>query len=282
MVRGGHCPSGHWKEASMCVSLLTMRLAGRLAWRSACSGVVLVLALLPAFAACGTAQRSVPAAGATPTPSPSATPVVTVQTVNFTTQDGVTLAGALYGQGTHAVILSNEGNNASAPWQPVAEQLGANGYLVLSYAYRPTDANYDGLAAHALTDLRAAIAFLRARPITQLVLVGASLGALVSLKVATTQRCDALVAISSPLGYQDVQLTDDEMHHLVVPKLFVTSVDNPPFTSDTLHLFAMSAQPKEKEVYPGEAHGTDLFGGASGADLMRVLLRFVQRYAPVR
>ncbi len=251
--------------------------------RDASAPLVLVLALLTAAAACGGPQGSVPSAvpTASPSPSPTATLVVPAQPVRFTTEDGVMLMGTLYGHGSQAVILSNEGDNASNPWRPVAQNLAAQGYLVLSYAYRPSDAAFDGLAAHALADLHAAVSFLRAHPITRLILIGASLGALVSLKAATTLPCDGLVAISAPLGYQDVQLSDADLLGLVMPKLFVTSADNQPFAGDTLHLFAVSPAPKEKLVYPGAAHGTSLFVGATGADLLSALLRFVQRSAPV-
>ena len=215
--------------------------------------------------------------------APTATLAVAAQAVRFSTADGVTLAGTLYGRGSRGVILSNEGNNASAPWRPIAQQLAFQGYLVLSYAYRPSDATFDGLAQHALTDLHAAIAFMRARPLplTRLILIGASLGALVSLKAATTTRCDGLIAISAPMGYQDVQLSDADLQRLVVPKLFVTSAENQPFAGDTLHMFDVSPPPKDKRVYPGDAHGTSLFAGGSGADLLSALLAFVERYAPM-
>ncbi|HZC79829.1 MAG TPA: hypothetical protein VE258_18890, partial [Ktedonobacterales bacterium] len=165
----------------------------------------------------------------------------------------------------------------------IAQFLAARGYLVLSYAYRPSAPDYAGLAAHALTDLRAAVSFMRTRlVVTRLILVGASLGALVSLKAAASMRCDGLIAISSPLGYQDVQLDDGELGRLAMPKLFVTSADNQPFASDTLQMFDASPEPKEKRVYPGNAHGTSLFGGASGADLLFAMLTFVQQYAPAQ
>jgi pimeloyl-ACP methyl ester carboxylesterase len=193
----------------------------------------------------------------------------------------------LYGRGTRAVILSNEGDNASAPWRPIAQQLAARGYLVLSYAYRPVDANYDGLAAYALSDLQGAIAFLRARPIpttpiTRLILIGASLGALEEVKVAATTPCDGLVVISAPLGYQDVQISDADLARLRMPKLFVTSADNQPFAADTLHMFDVSPPPKDKRTYPGDAHGVRLFAGTSGPALLSAMLEFVQRSAPVQ
>jgi uncharacterized protein len=255
-----------------------------LAARVSLMELALVLALLTTVSACGAHRGSVPSPVSPVPPSPSSTvpSVILPQPVSFTTADGVTLTATLYGHGQQAVILSNEGDNASAPWRPVAQELAAHGYLVLSYAYRPSDAAFDGLAAHALADLRAAIAFMRTHSITQLILIGASLGALVSLKAATTVHCDGLVAISAPMGYQDVQLRDADLVRLVMPKLFVTSADNQPFAADTLHLFAVAPQPKEQLVYPDDAHGTSLLIGPSGTDLLDALLAFVQRAAPIR
>ena len=240
------------------------------------------LALILLLAACGS-----PAGAVAPpmhAPSPTATLTIPARLVGFTARDGARLSGTLYGQGTRAVILSNEGDNASTPWQPIAQQLAARGYLVLSYAYRPVDANYDGLAAFALSDLHGAVAFLRALPIpiTRLILIGASLGALEEVKVAATTPCDGLVVISAPLGYQDVQISDANLAHLSMPKLFVTSADNQPFAADTLHMFDTSPPPKDQLVYPGDAHGVSLFASANGPALLSAILEFVQRTAPVQ
>ena len=196
-------------------------------------------------------------------------------------QDGVPLSGVLYGQGTRAIILSNEGNNDSGPWLPVAQRLAQQGYLVLTFNYRDQGNSLDQLAVHSLADLRAAIAFMRARNASRLVLIGASLGALDTVKVASVEKSDAIVVISAPIGFQEVQLQDSELRKISVPKLFVTSEDNQPFTHDTLHMFDTTPDPKEKLVYPGTMHGISLFDSASGANLLPSLLQFLQRYVPV-
>jgi pimeloyl-ACP methyl ester carboxylesterase len=213
-------------------------------------------------------------------PSPTATLAVSSQSASFTATDGAQLSGVLYGQGTRAIILSNEGNNASEPWRPVAQQLAARGFLVLSYSYRQGPENLSGLAAHALTDLRAAIGFLRARGVTRLILIGASLGALIEVKAAATAPCDGLVVISAPMGYQDVQISDDDLRRLGMPKLFVTSADNQPFASATLHMFDVAPPPKDKRMYPGDAHGLSLFTGGSGPALLMAVFDFVDHNAP--
>jgi dienelactone hydrolase len=193
----------------------------------------------------------------------------------------VTLWGTLYGQGTRAIILSNEGDNDVFAWVPVARHLAAQGYLVLGYSYRRQVSTADGLSSQALTDLHAAVAFMRRRLVTGITLMGSSLGGMVSVKEATAEQFDALVSISAPVAYQDVQMSDAELRRITAPKLFVTSDLNDPFTSDTYHMFNVTPQPKEEQVYPGRSHGLALFQATSGTDLMTVLLHFLQRYVPL-
>jgi uncharacterized protein len=247
-------------------------------WRSAFPiSILLVSLLLPACGAATTPAKEAPAA---PRPSPTSTPVP-AQQVTFVTTDQVTLYGTLYGSGTQAIILSNEGDNNTSPWIPVAEQLAARGYLVLGYSYQREVATASGLPSQALTDLRAAIAFMRSRHPTGITLIGSSLGGLISIKEATVEKFDALVAISALAAFEDVQVSDAELRRITTPKLFVTSELNDPFTSDTYHMFAVTPQPKEERIYPGRDHGLALFADSSGPDLMSALLQLLQHYAPV-
>jgi dienelactone hydrolase len=249
-----------------------------ISWRSAFPVLILLVSLL--LPACGAATAPAKEAPAAPTPSPTSTPVPTQQ-VMFVTTDQVTLYGTLYGSGTWAIILSNEGDNNTSAWIPIAEQLAARGYLVLGYSYRREVATANGLPSQALTDLRAAIAFMRGRHPSGITLMGSSLGGLISIKEATVEKFDALVSISALAAFEDVQVSDSELRRITTPKLFVTSELNDPFTSDTYHMFAVTPQPKEERAYPGRDHGLALFQDSSGPDLMSTLLQLLQHYAPV-
>ena len=225
--------------------------------------------------------------------APTPTLAVPSQVVSFPSQDGVALDGVLYGAegqgngqgnggGTHAIILSNEGDNDASKWRPVALQLARQGYLVLSYSYRR------GLApgqssSQALLDLRGAMAFMQAHHLSALALIGSSLGGLVSLAATTgSERMDAVVAISAPVEWEDVQLSDGQLAGLSVPKLFVISADNQPFTDDTIHMYAVTPAPKQLREYPGRVHGIGLFEGASGTEVWSTLLQFLQTYVAAR
>jgi uncharacterized protein len=247
-----------------------------ISWRRAFPVSILLVSLLSACATTNTPAK----APAAPTPSPTSTPVP-AQQVTFVTTDEVTILGTLYGSGTRAIILSNEGDNDTSAWVPIAEQLAARGYLVLGYSYRREVATANGLPSQALTDLRAAIAFMRSRHPTGITLMGSSLGGLISMKEATAEKFDALVSISALVAFEDVAISDAELRRITTPKLFVTSDLNDPFTSDTYHMFAVTPPPKEEKVYPGRDHGLALFQGPSGPDLMSALLQLVQHYAPV-
>src|SRR5216683_3083347 len=87
--------------------------------------------------------------------------------------------------------------------------------------------------------------------------------------------------ISAPVAFEDVQLSDAELQRITTPKLFVTSDQNDPFTSDTYHMFDVTPQPKEERIYPGRRHGLALFQGTSGPDLLSALRQFLQHYVPV-
>jgi len=246
------------------------------------ASILFLLVLLTLLSSCGTSQgATTTSSAATPTPSPKATVAPATQEVSFVTSDGVTLSGTLYGQGTRAIILSNEGDNNAFAWVPVAQQLARLGYLVLGYSYRPEVATANGLSSQGLRDLRAAIAFMRTQHVTRITLMGSSLGGNNTLKEATAGHFDALVPISAPVAFGDVQLSDAELKRITPPKLFVTSDQNDPFTSDTYHMFAVTPQPKEERIYPGRRHGLALFQGPSGPDLLAALLKFLQRYVPV-
>ena len=241
-----------------------------------------LLVLLTLLSGCGTSPGAAPTrSAATPTPSPTATPLIVTQQVSFVTSDGVTLSGTLYGQGTRAIILSNESDNNSFAWVSIPRQLATLGYLVLGYAYRPQVATANGLPSQGLRDLRAAITFIHTQHVTGITLIGSSLGGLISLKEATTEHFDALVPISAAVAYEDVQLSDAELRRITTPKLFVTSDQDDPFTSDTYHMFAVTPQPKEERIYPGTLHGLAIFQGISGDDLLSALRHFLQHYAPV-
>src|SRR5262245_21851334 len=156
-------------------------------------GVVLLFAL----AACAGPAASPTTAPTAPPASPAgASPTVApAQDVGFDAADGGHRSGRWYGTGTTVVVLSNMGDNDPGAWDAFAPLLAERGYGVLTYRFRDirdTSASIAGTVA----DLTGAIAFVRGRGATRIVLIGASLGGMATAKVAGTAGAAAIVIIA--------------------------------------------------------------------------------------
>lgn len=252
--------------------------------RSALCWVLLTCVLT----ACTPVQAPVaPAATAVTTPITVVTPTAIMpEAVTFATTDGVTLTGTLYGAGATALILSNMGDNDPTAWAGEAPLFAEQGYLVLTYSFRyplRTNRFTAAMAKQTVDDLSAAVTFVRTRGAETIVLLGASLGGMATAKVAATIQPAAMIVMSSPAALLefDLQVTADELSAITAPKLFIASQDDTIVPSAaTQQMYDLAAEPKEIHLYPGSAHGVQLFTTEQAADLRQRLLAFVKMAAP--
>lgn len=247
--------------------------------------LALVSVMAVALAGCGAAGG---VASATPTtaiptyPQPTATLNVPWRTVSFTTPDGLRLSGVLYGSGTTGVALSHQSDGTQNQWRGFAQHLAKNGYMALAFDFRghgasakPADISKEDI------DLRAAIRFLRAQGATRIVLMGASLGGAVTLRVAATEPVAAVATLSAVAFMPTQEVTDDTIKAIKAPKLFINSKLDTDADS-TQHMYDVASQPKQIYLYPGIAHGVGIFSGDYGPDLTQRLLTFLATYAPAK
>ena len=236
------------------------------------TALILIGALL--LAACRGAPTAPPPAEVAPAPEGVAS-----QTVSFTTEDGVTLGGTLYGSGSTAVIFSHMFPTDQTSWTALAKELANRGYMTLTYDFRGYGASGGQKDVSRIDrDLRAAVAFVRQQGATHLVLVGASMGGTATAKVAATERPAAVVIMSAPASFRGLSVSDDEIRAITAPKLFIGS-EQDGATRDTLHMFDVASEPKEKHIYPGSGHGTFIFDSQYGDDLTQRLIQFIEAYA---
>jgi alpha-beta hydrolase superfamily lysophospholipase len=117
------------------------------------------------------------------------------------------------------VVFSNEYDAGQAGWGELPEHLRRHGYTVLTYDWRGLGASggrFD--PTKAADDLRAAVAYLRqARP-AQLVLVGASLGAMVTATQATALHPVAIGLLSPARSFAGITVSDQVMRRLGMPQ----------------------------------------------------------------
>ena len=201
--------------------------------------------------------------------------------VAFTSDDGVALSGLWYGDGDNVVILSHQYDLDQSAWADVANTLAGQGYGVLTYnfrGYKPSEGTQDiGAIGH---DLDAAIAFAKAGGATNLVLVGASMGGIVTVPAAVAAQPLGYVTLSARLGFAGLAADDASLTASTAAKLFINSeADN--YIADTRHMFEVAAEPKTLEIYPGARHAMSMFAGTGGADVQARIVKFIDDVMPL-
>ncbi len=205
--------------------------------------------------------------------------------VTFETADAVTLQGMLYGEGETAVIFSTMGEHRQNTWAEMAQQVAEQGVMALTYDFRfwQEDGSIQGdLRDKAAEDLLAAIVYARTQGAQQIILVGASLGGMASIEVADETEITAVAILAAPLNetfFPTLHTTPEDIQAMSVPLLLIASEDEE-FADDIQQMYELAAEPKTLHLYPGSAHGTDLFNTAHAADLQTRLLAFIQAYTP--
>ncbi len=202
--------------------------------------------------------------------------------VSFTTPDGVRLAGRLFGpQGASSgVVLAHMLPADQSSWYPEAEHLAGQGYRVLTFDLRGYCPGGDAGCSQgtkdldaAPTDLTAALAFLRANGPTRVALVGASVGGIAALIVASQQtNVPAVVALSAPQVIDSLSAGTEILANITGAKLFVAGLGDPAGAAQAAEsLEAQSPDPKRIEIVPTDDHGTDLLTGGRGTQVTQLI-----------
>jgi pimeloyl-ACP methyl ester carboxylesterase len=220
-------------------------------------------------------------AGSAPQPTPTPAAGVSVESVSFTTQDGVQLSGTLYRppgaeQGAAAVLAHMRPTDQTS-WAATAQELAAHGTPALTFDFRGYGRSGGKKDYSALDlDVKAALAYLADAGYAKQVCIGASMGGTACAKAASSAGLAGLAVISSPLEMEaPLTVTAADLANLDIPKLFVASEDDHPYIDDVHQMADWSPEPKQVHVFPGNAHGTYLFDGDHAAELSQLLLDFV-------
>jgi pimeloyl-ACP methyl ester carboxylesterase len=197
---------------------------------------------------------------------------------------GLELKGTLYGDGQTGLVLAHMSDSHQDTWAGFAQDAAEAGYLALTFDFRFWNNGRidDRLRDKAAEDVLAASDFLRAQGAGQVALVGASLGGMASARAALQSDPEAVIILAAPLDWPDwpsIRVSKADIAAIDAPVLFVNS-ERDDFVEDTRCMVEAAGEPKELEIYPGGAHGTDLFHTAHAPDLTARLLAFLQTHAP--
>ncbi|MBI5288600.1 MAG: alpha/beta fold hydrolase [Chloroflexi bacterium] len=192
----------------------------------------------------------------------------------------ITLSGRLFGHGKAGVILAHMRPADQTSWFSFAAELAATGdYTVLTFDFRGFGESSGEKEFNRVdTDLAAALKYVREElGIEKVFLVGASMGGTASLLVAAREHVAGVVSVSSPAVYLDIDALA-VVSLIKAPKLFITSEDDVPAQRSQEQFWAQAGEPKEQEIFEGDAHGTDLFGTPAGPRLTQLLRDFLANH----
>lgn len=217
-------------------------------------------------------------------PSASSSAAVAASTpVTFTTSDGVELQGRLFGPSDAAagVVLAHMLPADQRAWFGFAERLAEQGYRVLTFNFRGYCPGGDGGCSQgtkqidaAPTDLRAAVAELRAEGVSRVGIAGASMGGTAALLVAADDPVGipAVVAISAPQALSGLAVGPEVLQRVVGAKLFIAGLGDPAgAVAAADEMTRMSPQPVREEVVTTDAHGTDLLTSSQGERVQQLI-----------
>lgn len=215
----------------------------------------------------------------TPQPSPAS---LLGQQVAFQTEDGVQIAGTLYGAGEIAIILAHQGTPGAdqTTWQQFATTLAENGFTALTFDFRGGGQSGGVLEYGQLDkDVRAAVHYLQSQQYRKIVCAGASMGGTACLRVAIDDKpFIGLIVLASTMAvrYNELRILPEEMGGLTQPKLFITAEeDSYLVVRDTNRMYKLSPEPKKLLLLAGTEHGTDLFQTRAGEELTGAMLDFL-------
>lgn len=197
------------------------------------------------------------------------------RTVTFTTADGVTLSGRVFGSGQRGVVLAHMYNKDQASWYGFAAELADAGYLALTFDFRGYGTSSgDRGAAGMVEDIRAAVSEVKQQGASAAAVVGASMGGTAAIVEAAGGDAAGLVAISAPLTFQELD-AEAYVSKVGVAKLFLASEEEQGST-DTQKLFQLANEPKQIAMVAGRDHGSDILKGPGAAKAKERLMSFLR------
>jgi pimeloyl-ACP methyl ester carboxylesterase len=205
--------------------------------------------------------------------------------VSFTTEDGVTLRGHLFGSGSAGIILAHMYPADQTSWYAAAQKLADRGYRVLTFDFRGYGESDGSKDIESLDkDVFAAIMAIRDAGASDMVLVGASMGGTASLaaadasQVLSSLRVTGVVTVSAPVAFQGLTAAE-AVPRLYMPLMFIAAGDDVG-ESGAEALQELAAGKGELRIVPGDEHGTELFEGPAADEVWDLLLAFLAENLP--
>jgi pimeloyl-ACP methyl ester carboxylesterase len=262
--------------------------------------LVVVGAVLAAAAGC--AADSVPTPGSSPAsavvPTLSASPGATLppvgadcrteatkgHTLRLTNGAGLSIAAVDFGTGASAVVLAHQSDSSLCEWLPYGEALAAKGFRVLAFDFAGSGSSALPKQKTYVDDLRTGVNYLRGQGVTRIVIMGASMGATMSVTAAAaiTPAVDGVIALSPPLSFDGVN-AEKAAPSLRTPSLYIAGELDGDYPSYAKSIEgATPVDFRELLIVPGAQHGIRLLDAdVQSTQLVRTAVeQFLTQHAP--
>lgn len=210
------------------------------------------------------------------------------QEVSFKTDDGVTIAGALYlpARSGPGIILLHMLSRSKDDWQSLASRLADSGFVALAIDLRghgasgPLPEGSDlGDLQRMLSDVRAARAFLASRrevAPNRVGIVGASIGANLAILYAANDLTVRSLALLSPgIDYRGLRPEAALRKYADRPALIVVSQEDNYSANSARQLVKSGPGTRDLRLLTGAGHGTTML--SRQPDLLASLVDWFHR-----
>ena len=187
------------------------------------------------------------------------------------TTSGGNSDGILMGSGPRGVVIAHQVNDGMCDYIDLARHLVARGYHVALYGQ-----------IDAFEDVPAWTDALAGAGATKIVLLGASIGAMAALSVASDKAppVTGVISLSALSGLDGNTATDTAVAQLKPPVLFVAARDDPDDAGPAARGFMRECPSKDKKLVliDGGAHGISTTLGATGAPVRAAIFAFIDQH----
>jgi hypothetical protein len=207
---------------------------------------------------------------ATPTPTPTATPTETEsekkgKSVSFTTSNGRTATGMLYGSGSCAAIFVPGVDDDRTAWASQALTVAEAGHTALTI-------NSSSNRSKNVNTLVGATSYLREKQnIKTVVLVGAGAGASAVVRANTVSETNAAGSVIIAPG-RAMQYAPDLSGRLL---FVVGQSDDTRYVKTTKGMYQRASNPKRLVTLPTSKHGMAIFDTEQGSKLTNLIAESV-------
>lgn len=193
----------------------------------------------------------------------------TISDVWISTEDGLSLSSTYYSsESDEGVILLHMLDHDRHTWDSFAEKLQDEGYHVISLDLRghgESDLDWRDFSDEDFKDMvfdaKAAADYLKSKGAESYHIAGASIGANIALNYAATDKAVEKVILLSPgIKYRGVSAET-----VIENKVFIAASEDDTYSAESSRQMAENLD-ATLELFPGNAHGTDILSSVSGFD----------------